>query len=424
MQLFQWSRFLSHRRFVASSILTYALAVGLLPASRTPLAQAQPPTFPPVSYDAANHTIHIGTDYSDAFSRGHPAHPDAPKNAITIPELKTTLDDLVADAENLLVDQGAGNWLLKADVIIHQTARLAVTNATITWLRLDSTTGYTRVVADGGHLLIQGIRVTSWNTSREDVDTEPTDGHSYLLAYQGGRMDIIDAEATYLGWKPGEPSGLSWRKRATADRPETGATGSILRSDIHDNYFGLYSYEAYGLQILESTIHHNRYYGIDPHDYSIEFEVAYNQVYRNGLHGIIFSRHCTSNRMQGMNVNDSSHNTLRRNTVYDNLEDGIGVGQDARGNVITHNEMRNNRRHGIYLFSDAEDNTLSDNTVHGNERYGIYIKSENNQITEGNTVFDNTVGIYLNVDDPPEVSQENNHIYDNREANLLTSADS
>lgn len=426
MQLFQWFRFLSHRRFVASSILTCALAVALLPASRTPPAQAQPPTLPPVSYDAANNTIHIGTDYSDALFRGHPAHPDAPKNAITIPELKTTLDDLVADAEDLLVDQGAGNWLLKADVIIHQTARLAATDTTITWLRLDSTTGYTRVVADGGHLLIQGIRVTSWDTGREDVDMEPTDGRSYLLAYQGGRMDIIDAEAAYLGWKPGEPSGLSWRKRATADRPETGSTGSILRSDIHDNYFGQYSYEAYGLQILESTIHHNRYYGIDPHDYSIEFEVAYNQVYRNGLHGIIFSRHCTSNRVHHNEVYDNdqhgimfdrdSSGSISDNEVYGN-RDGIAIFQAsdvviqnntlrnnergirinatfddddqydgiATNNLITGNTIKDNTEYGIYLYERADKNIIAENTISGNARSGIYIK------TGGNTIYGNEI---------------------------------
>jgi hypothetical protein len=58
--------------------------------------------------------------------------------------------------------------------VISPTARLDATNGSIAWLRLDSTPnrppGYTRLVAAGGYLKIQNIKVTSWQTISSTVD--------------------------------------------------------------------------------------------------------------------------------------------------------------------------------------------------------------------------------------------------------------
>ena len=92
-------------------------------------------------------------------------------------------------------------------------------------------------------------------------------------------------------------------------------------SDIHHNYFGQYSYEAFGLIIKNNEFHNNDFYGIDPHDYSTHFEVAYNKVYNNGKHGIIFSRHCTLN-------------SIHDNEVYGNAEHGIMLDRGTNNNQI------------------------------------------------------------------------------------------
>jgi hypothetical protein len=56
--------------------------------------------------------------------------------------------------------------------------------------------------------------------------------------------------------------------------------------------------------------------------------------------------------------------------------------------------------------------------VRDHPRYGIYIKSDDNRIEGGNHVFHNRIGIYLNTDNPPDISREANLIYDNREGNI------
>jgi parallel beta-helix repeat protein len=428
-----------------------AVLATLAPAStpRTALAQATAPVF----YDAMSNIIYVGENYNPADPAqapyvGYPSHPQAPKTPITIPEIAAALSDPA-----LLENQGDGAWLLKTDMVISPTARLDATNASIKWLRLDGTLGarfpaLTRLIADGGHLLIQDIKVTSWDNEAQDVDHNYYDGRSFLLAESGGRMDIIRSDVSYLGWSAGEPSGLSWRLRAgyPGDAPVTpenikrGATGSILNSDIHHNYFGQYSFEAYGLRVLHNEFRDNVFYGFDPHDYSTGFEVAYNKVYNNGKHGIIFSRGCTLNRIhhnevygnaehgimldRGTNLNQISDNIIynnsdgvaifqsEKNLVQNNLvyNNDVGVRVNAtfdsddiydgisNENTILHNTIKDNLEYGIYLYERADKNTIQDNTITGNIKVGVYIKTGAN-LVKGNTITGNGDGISI-VDTP------------------------
>jgi parallel beta-helix repeat protein len=434
-------------RLVLASILAAAF-VTLAPAG----TQAQ--TTVPVQYDALNGIIYVGRDYNPANPAEapyvtYPSHPQAPKTAITIPQVAAALNNNTA----LLENQGGGAWLLKANMVISQTARLEATNATIGWLRLDSTPGatypaLTRLVARGGHLLIQDIKVSSWDTN--NVDTNYYDGRSYLLAESGGRMDIVRSEVSYLGWGAGEPSGLAWRLRAglggdapvTADNIKRGATGSILNSNIHNNYFGQYSFEAYGLRVLNNEFHDNVVYGFDPHDYSTGFEVAYNKVYNNGKHGIIFSRNCTLNRIHDNEVfgnaehgimldRGSNLNQISNNIVYNN-SDGVAIFQSEKNlvqgnqlhdnnvgvrvnatfdstdvfdglsteNTILDNTIQNNLQYGVYLYERADKNIIQDNTIGGNGGAGVYLKTGGN-VVKGNTITNNSDGISIVGTTPP-----------------------
>jgi len=339
---------------IASLLL--AMLAALIPQSAARLAAA--PSATPVWYDSLNNIIYVGRDYNPGDPAespyvGYPSHPQAPKTPITIPQVAAALNK-----PDLLQDQGGGAWLLKANMVISATARLEATKATISWLRLDSTPGakfpaLTSVTANGGHLLIQDIKVTSWAGS--DVDTNYFDGRSYLLAKSGGRMDVIRSEVAYLGWSAGEPSGLAWRLRAgyggddpvTANNIKVGATGSILNSNIHNNYFGQYSFQAYGLRVFNNEFHDNAFYGFDPHDYSTGFEVAYNQIYNNGTHGISFDAGSTKNLVYG---NTNAGNGVDGVTVKGPADPAQVV--DSR-NKITRNSIMANGRKGIKVDATA-----------------------------------------------------------------------
>jgi parallel beta-helix repeat protein len=409
-------------------------AFGLLGLSLLP-AHAQPATSPTVTYLANINTIVVGSTSGAAASQ-----------SITIPAMDSALTS--QGLPDLLIDQGNGIWLVKASVLLNRTAKLDATNATVTWLRLESPPihAISLTAQRGGHLLIDGIKVTSWESATNAVDQNIANGRAYLLALEGGRMDILRSEVAYLGWESGEPSGLSWRKRLTFSDPTTGATGRLEDSKIHHNYFGMYSYEAYGITILRNEVYENIEYGIDPHDDSRNFEVAYNKVYKNGNHGIIFSRLCRDNVIHNNEVYDNAlhgimldrgtnNNVIRDNVVYNN-KDGIAIFQSSdnliqnnyvykneRGmrinatydlddvydgisanNRIEGNRIEDSSEHGIYLYARADRNVIINNSILRSGVNGVYIKSggnrlENNRIRSGVTGVTISGGEYLN--DPP-----------------------
>jgi parallel beta-helix repeat protein len=193
-------------------------------------------------------------------------------------------------------------------------------------------------------------------------------------------------------------------------------------------------------------------YGIDPHTASLRLVIEDNVAHDNGKHGIILAEECSDgiirnnvaynnlhhgiviyqrsnnnlvegniaygNGGHGININDSAHTTVRGNTVYDNLEAGIGVGQHASDTQLVGNSVRANRKDGITLYSDAQANLLRDNTVSQNARFGIYVKSEGDLHMEGNEVTDNMVGVYLNTSRSLDIAEAANRIHANREADL------
>ena len=428
---------MAQRCFTKRNLLLLCLLgfVLLLPGATAQHAYAETFDAPAVRYDVLTQAIYIGSDAGSPVA----------SQAISVPDLATTL--VSQGATDLVVDQGAGTWLIKANIVISPTARLEATNATITELRLDSPpfSAYKITAKRGGHLLISGIKLVAWENGA--LDQEYANQRSYLLALEGGRMDIINSEVAYLGWADGEPSGLSWRKRLVFADPLTGATGGIFDSDIHHNYFGMYSYEAYKVDILRSKVHDNLSYGIDPHDYSQDFEVAFNKVYNNGKHGIIFSRGCINNSIHHNEVYDnlqhgimmdrgSNDNHIYANTVYRN-QDGIAIFQSSnnliedndlydnlRGvrinatfdlgdrfdgistnNQVINNRIEDNSQQGLYLYARADRNIIADNQILRSGTNGIYIKSggnviQNNQIISGSIGINIAGGEYLS--DPPQ----------------------
>lgn len=407
-------------------------------------AQPQAPSaLPAVVYEAGTNTIYIGRDYdanngAEAPYVGYPSKPGAPKEEITIPELAAALPGAAAGK---LVNEGGGAWLLKADIIVSPTAKLnLIESIPFNWLRINSTPTqlprFNRIIANGGTINIDNVKVTSWNTDAQSPATEYGLGRAYLAALIGARMDIVDAEVSHLGYVTGEPSGLSWRKQATEGDAKTGATGSIVNSKIHDNYFGMYSFAAFGILIENSEFYDNVVYGIDPHDGSTQFIVRGNRVHNNGKHGIIFSRLCVDNLIENNVVYDnaehgimmdrgSNNNNIINNDVHGNV-DGIAIFQSSgmliQGNILRNNTrgirinatfdvndefdgistnnfvisntIESNTQYGVYLYERADRNTIKQNSVVGNASSGIYLKAGGNYIS-ANHVERNDEGIYV-----------------------------
>jgi len=413
---------------------------GLVTGSFKAAPVAAQGVLPELRYASSSNTVYIGRPYNSTLAEeapytGYPSHPAAPKISITIPQLATALSRY-----NLFVDQGNGIWLVKANLVIYQNARLDITSPTITELRLESyltsstTKKYAKLVASGGQIYIQGdtnsrLKIHSWNTPANTVDTNYNYGRSYLAALYGARMDVINSEASYLGWYSpnpnfpeggvgkGEPSGLAWRFWADPNNRQTGATGSIQNSLIHHNYYGNYTYQASNMQLTGNKVYSNIYYGFDPHDYSTGLTITDNEFYNNGYHGLILSRGCTDNVISNNKMyNNAGHgfmldrgsdrNQVFNNEIYGNSQDGIAI-YASSNNVFTNNISRDNVRYGLRIHATydsgdifdglALDNIITNNTFTGNGKYGIniYERADRNTFLNNNISNNVLIGFYI-----------------------------
>lgn len=189
-----------------------------------------------------------------------------------------------------------------------------------------------------------------------------------------------NSEFAYLGYydaTPGSAWGVSfWGLQS----------GDVINSKFHNNYFGLYTFEAKNVNIIGSEIYDNIEYGLDFHDYSDNFVVKDNIVYNNGNHGIIFSKFCINNTVEGNYVFNHTKNAFVKGVEQEYGVHGIMLDRESNHNIIKNNKLENNRR-AIYLFQ-SHDNEILDNTIINDVEDGIYIAESYDNTFIGNIAMD------------------------------------
>jgi len=436
---------------VALSIIAVGLAlVGCSPAPPPPLVARD--VAPLAVVDPAQPCSRAGTPADSSAAAGAPAATgvkavfDRATNKITLSSgdgvTLTALSKAVAN-EAALTEVNPGEWLLGANLEISGGASLVVAAPEVRWLKMSSSPqGYVALTVLGGKFNVNGTCITSWDADKKVVDDEYQDGRSFLLARDGGQMNIDRAELRFLGHSETESYGLAWRLE--------GSGGSITNSIISHLYFGLYSFEVGGLVVTDNEVFSSVVYGIDPHTGSHDMKIQRNVVHDNGKHGIILAEDCTdsvisdnivyrnqhhgivlylrsdrntiennetfNNLAQGVNINESSNNVVRNNRVYNNTESGIGVGQNASDNLVERNEIRGNEQDGVRLVSATSKADVRDNVIGENTRYGVYIDAQGPFTLSGNTIFGSRAGVALNGTSP--MPPGDNKIYDNSEIDV------
>jgi len=377
-----------------------------------------------------------------------------------------TLTDLVAKgvkpAQLAKADAAAKVWLLTANLRLEGGARLDLhggASGDVSQLRLRSdpdsgaVAGQPRkfvfIRAEWGTIDLASTKVTSW--SGTGPDTNYADGRAFIHvrslrdstgAVRTSRMDISDSEISYLGYNAAESYGLVWKVSGTPTADlfkNVDVLGNVTGSIIHHNYFGAYTYGAYGMRWVGNEFHHNVSYGLDPHDDSDNLLIKGNQSHDNGNHGIICSQRCdnlviennvverntghgimihrsvtgtvvrnntsNANTDTGIVVFDSDGNTIENNTVKGNLR-GIRLSVGSAGNTFTGNTVDASQGYGIYLYkgSDApagddgrpRNNTFTGNTITNSGSYAVYLGEADSNTFTGNTFSGNRNGLYFN----------------------------
>ena len=161
------------KKFITSALVCMLACCALLAAfAAQPLYAQGTPT---VVYNPNTKTVTIGSADINIV---------AGSQIITLPNLSTTL--INQGFSDVLVNQSGTIWLLKARILIERTGRLEVSGAGASELELESTpANFINITArNGGNFLLDGVKVTSWDTAASKPDENLVDGRSYLAAIQ------------------------------------------------------------------------------------------------------------------------------------------------------------------------------------------------------------------------------------------------
>jgi len=327
-------------------------------------------------------------------------------SVVSLPKIYEALNN-----EKVLQKLDSKEWVLKANLFIRDGVTLVIDDESVSWLKLKSDkNGFVWLKSRNGNILVQNTKVTSWDEDVKSPDNDTLDGRSFIFAEDGGRMDIVNSEISFLGYqdeKETEQSsaglfGISWKTRIDTFGKNMIA-GNVIKSKIHDNYFGMYIYGATGMVIENNEVFNNTQYGADFHDGSNNLIIKDNNVYGNGNHGIILSKHVTNNKITGnisynnklhgiMLDQQSNNNDVENNVIYGNV-DGIAV-YDSHGNLIRNNEIGENNS-GIRANTNSSKNYIEQNKIINNKN-GIFLyDNANKNFVVGNFIKNNIKGVYI-----------------------------
>jgi parallel beta-helix repeat protein len=316
----------------------------------------------------------------------------------TLTQIRASTPSLPASA----LTRSGNTWTLNVELRIEDGVRLVLHGSTVGGdvdeLRLKSDSGgEVNLWAEYGTIDIEATRIRSWNASAGTVDTNHSDGRAHIrvrsfLGSDGiareSRMDIVDSEISYLGYNAAESYGLVWKVVGSPGSnfelyDKVNVYGDIFGSNIHHNYFGMYTFGHEGGQWVGNQMHHNVQYGFDPHDDSDHLLIEDNEVYENGNHGIIASKRC----------NDV---TIRNNRSYDNAGNGIMIHRSSDDALVEGNESYLNEDSGVALFASkrsiVRNNTLLDN---GNAGVRLSMGQSDSRIDDNEIGFSGKYGLYF-----------------------------
>lgn len=296
------------------------------------------------------------------------AHYDHIGQAILVNCKSTHLEDVYKQLndESILSKQHNGNWILNASLIITNGATLRIDTSDTSWLKINSDGIHAYGIVVFGSLIIDSVKVTSWNFTSNNVAmiNEDKSPRPFIRIERNatGVANITNSEIGYLGYNEPQSKGINYYN----------GNGSTLRgNNIHHLYFGVYFYKLKDLLIENNNLHHNLHYGIDPHTSSSNLIIRNNSVHHNGGQGIICSLDC-------------HHILIEKNEVYDNTKAGIMFSRNMQNSTARANYIHDE---DVGIFVSASDNNKIYNNTVSDSRVGIYLKADSSY----NTIYENTI---------------------------------
>ncbi len=266
-----------------------------------------------------------------------------------------------------------GQYILNANLEVADGVTFAMTSAGdgLQYLKLAGENG----IIVYGRILIDGVRITSWDIEEEDVIQQDVNGtirRGFVQFAASEGAQILNSEFGYLGdIEPGRRGFDLFGEGPSHDMV-------INNSIFHNMWMAFYSNGAYNVTVDRSEYYDNIQYSLDPHTTTHDMNITNNWIHDNPI-GPICSDRCWDILIEGNLIENTETSAI---FFSRNMTDSI-----ARNNHVI------NARTGVQV-SESPNNQIYNNTIEGATREGIGLfnpELPDDGLTEGNLVYDNVI---------------------------------
>jgi mannuronan 5-epimerase len=274
---------------------------------------------------------------------------------------------------DVIANSGNGEYILKANLEVDDDATFEMTSNQdgLLYLKIAGENG----IVVYGKILIDGVKITSWDISDEDVIQQNINGtirRGYVQFAESEGAQIINSEFGYLGYvEPGRRGFDLFGDGPSHDM-------EIRGSKFHDMWMAFYSKEAYNITVDGNEYYNNIKYALDPHTGTHDMNITNNWIHDNPI-GVICSDDCYNILIEGNVIQDTTRVAI---FFSRNMTDSI-----ARNNHVINAES------GI-LLSESPNNQIYNNVIEGATGEGIRLLNPDIQddgSTAGNLVYNNAI---------------------------------
>jgi mannuronan 5-epimerase len=281
--------------------------------------------------------------------------------------------------QRIVENRGNGEYILNATLEVDDGITFEMNSSSpgdnnLQYLKIADQNG----IIVNGKILIDGIKITSWNISSNNIVSQDTNGsvpRGYIQFAASEGSQILNSEFGYLGYV--EPGRRGFDLLGEEDG-EPSHDMVIRGNTFHDMWMGFYSNEAYNIVIDGNEYYNNIKYTIDPHTLTHDMNITNNYVHHNRI-GIICSLDCYNILIEG-------------NQVYHNTEEGIFFSRNTHDSIARNNHVYNSTT-GI-MVSESPNNQIYNNTVEGPTSQAINLFNPvmpDDGVTQNNLVYNNTI---------------------------------
>src|SRR5215213_3727392 len=307
---------------------------------------------------------------------------DQSENTITINCNASFLDIVQAiNDPEILENPVTGEYLLNANLEVADGVTFEMNSNGDGGLQYLKIAGENGIIVHG-RILIDGVKITSWDTSSNDIVQQNSDGsirRAYIQFDESEGSQIINSEFGYLGFQEIGRRGFDlWGPNVSYSGEGSSHDMVIRGSKFHDMWFAFYSRGAYNIGVDGNEYYNNIKYALDPHSETHDMSITNNYLHDNPI-GAICSDRCYDILMEG-------------NLVEDTTDIGIFFSRNMTDSIARNNHVIN-ARVGI-LVSESPNNQIYNNTIEEATSQGIRLLNPDvtdDGVTEGNIVYNNVI---------------------------------